>query len=341
MRALSCGSVRPGLTGASASDDVYPAFARNSTMSDEHTSPIKTPKQLAIVLALAFLVPIALFLLLSQLVTGVRRDDTGETAAMVLARIKPVGEVTLAGAPGARASMGGEQVFQAVCKTCHEAGIAGAPKVGDKAAWAGPIKKGYETLVQHALNGFQEPGKVMPPRGGNPDLSDVEVQRAVVYMANRSGANFKEPPATTPAAAAPAAAVPAAPTSAAPASAAGTPAASAPAAPAVAAPATATSTVAAAPATKAGAPLDLSSGQAMMQKDGCAACHALDKTIVGPAYNQVAAKYRGDKTAEAKLEQKVKAGGSGVWGPVPMPPNSAVPDADIKALVSWILTLGK
>lgn len=313
-------------------------------MSDEHTSPIKTPKQLAIVLVLAFLVPIALFLLLSQLVTGVRHDDTGETEAMVLARIKPVGEVTLAGATAARASMNGEQVFGAVCKTCHEAGIAGAPKVGDKAAWAGPIKKGYETLVQHALNGFQEPGKVMPPRGGNPDLSDVEVERAVVYMANRSGGNFKEPAATTPATAAPAAAAAAVPASAAPAA-----PAPAPGTPAAAAPATATSTVAAAPpaaaaaapATKAGAALDLASGQAMMQKDGCAACHAVDKTIVGPAYNQVAAKYRGDKTAAARLEQKVKTGGSGVWGPVPMPPNSAVPDADIKALVSWILTLGK
>ena len=139
-------------------------------MHDEHVSPIKTPKQLAIVLALAFLVPIVLFLLLSQPVTGVRRDDTGATEAQVLARIKPVGEVTLAGATSARASMSGEQVFQAVCKTCHEPGIAGAPKVGDKAAWAGPIKKGYETLVQHALNGFQEPGKVMPPRLRRPSL---------------------------------------------------------------------------------------------------------------------------------------------------------------------------
>src|SRR6185295_2824773 len=271
-------------------------------MHDEHISPIKTPKQLAIVLALAFLVPIGLFLLLSQLVTGVRREDTGATEAQVLSRIKPVGEVTLAGATSARASMSGEQVFQAVCKTCHEAGIAGAPKVGDKAAWAGPIKKGYETLVQHALNGFQEPGKVMPPRGGNPDLSDVEVERAVVYMANRSGANFKEPPETAAAAAPPAAAVAA--VAAAPAPAASTSGAAAPAPPP-----TATSTAAAAPtaaaasATKAGAPLDLASGQAMMQKDGCAACHAVDKTIVGPAYNQVAAKYRGDKTAAAKLEQ--------------------------------------
>jgi len=298
-------------------------------MSDEHTSPIKTPKQLAIVLALAFLVPIALFLLLSQLVTGVKRDDSGETEARVLSRIKPVGEVTLAGAAGARASMSGEQVFQAVCKTCHEAGIAGAPKAGDKAAWAASIKKGYGTLLQHALNGFQEQGKVMPPRGGNPDLSDVEDERALVYMANRSGANFKEPAApavTTTAGAAQASATPA-------------PAAAAAANPASAAAATAPSAADTPTAAKAGGPLDLQSGQAMMQKDGCAACHAVDKTIVGPAYQKVAAKYRGDKTAATKLEQKVKAGGSGVWGEVPMPPNSAVSDADIKALVAWILTL--
>jgi cytochrome c5/cytochrome c551/c552 len=320
-------------------------------MHDEHISPIKTPKQLAIVLVLAFLVPIALFLLLSQLVTGVRREDTGATDAQVLSRIKPVGEVTLAGATGARASMSGEQVFQAVCKTCHEPGIAGAPKVGDKAAWAGPIKKGYETLVQHALNGFQEAGKVMPPRGGNPDLSDIEVESALVYMANRSGANFKEPAATTAAAAAPAAAAPAA---AAPAAA--PPAVAAPAASGAASAAAAATppAAAAAPAAKVGASLDLQSGQAMMQKYGCAACHAIvmqkygcaachaiDKPVVGPAYSQVAAKYRGDKSAATKLEQKVKAGGSGVWGAVPMPPNATVPDADIKALVSWILTLGK
>ncbi|HEX3138024.1 MAG TPA: c-type cytochrome [Casimicrobiaceae bacterium] len=320
-------------------------------MHDEHISPIKTPKQLAIVLVLAFLVPIALFLLLSQLVTGVRREDTGATDAQVLSRIKPVGEVTLAGATGARASMSGEQVFQAVCKTCHEPGIAGAPKVGDKAAWAGPIKKGYETLVQHALNGFQEAGKVMPPRGGNPDLSDIEVESALVYMANRSGANYKEPAATTAAAAAPAAAPPAAAAPAAAPQAVAAPAASGAATAAAAAPAAAGAAsaaaaatppaAAAAPAAKVGASLDLQSGQAMMQKYGCAACHAIDKPVVGPAYSQVAAKYRGDKSAATKLEQKVKAGGSGVWGAVPMPPNATVPDADIKALVSWILTLGK
>ena len=78
-----------------------------------------------------------------------------------------------------------------------------------------------------------------------------------------------------------------------------------------------------------------------MQKDGCSACHAVDKKIVGPAYQDVAAKYKGDKDAMTKLVQKVKTGGSGVWGQAPMPANAQVPEADVKALVSWILTLKK
>lgn len=87
------------------------------------------------------------------------------------------------------------------------------------------------------------------------------------------------------------------------------------------------------------AKVDPKAAEALMQKDGCVACHAVDKKVIGPAYKEVAAKYKSDKTAAAKLEQKVKAGGSGVWGPVPMPPNAQVPDADIKTLVAWILTL--
>ena len=89
------------------------------------------------------------------------------------------------------------------------------------------------------------------------------------------------------------------------------------------------------------AALDNAAAEALMKKDGCAACHAIDKKIVGPSYADVAAKYKGDAGAAAKLEAKVKAGGAGVWGPVPMPPNGATPDADIKALVGWILTLKK
>jgi cytochrome c len=75
------------------------------------------------------------------------------------------------------------------------------------------------------------------------------------------------------------------------------------------------------------------------KKSGCLACHAVDKKVVGPSYMEVAAKYKGDKTAEAKLVDKVKKGGSGVWGAVPMPPNATVKDADIKTLVDWVLSL--
>ena len=86
------------------------------------------------------------------------------------------------------------------------------------------------------------------------------------------------------------------------------------------------------PAAAADANLDLAT------KSGCMACHAVDKKVVGPAYKEVAAKYKGDKGAAAKLEKKVKEGGQGVWGQVPMPPNSHVSDADIKKLVAWVLS---
>ena len=76
----------------------------------------------------------------------------------------------------------------------------------------------------------------------------------------------------------------------------------------------------------------------LAKKHNCLACHAVGKKLVGPSYKDVAAKYRADKGAEAKMFDKVKKGGQGVWGPVPMPPNAAVPDADIKALVKWILS---
>jgi cytochrome c5 len=286
-------------------------------MSDEHTSFIKTPKQLVVVVVLAFAVPIALIVLLSQLITGVRPGETEDSEAGVLNRIKPVGEVTLADASAPKGNLTGEQLYQGVCKTCHEAGLAGAPKIGDKAAWAPRIKQGVDQLYAHAISGT---AKGMPPKGGNPDLSDVEVQRGVVYMANRSGANFKEPPApTSPASGA----------------------ARAPAAASAAAAPGGTAQGAAAPASKAVAPLDLAGGQALMQKDGCAACHAIDKKVVGPAYQDVAAKYRDDKGAAARLAQKVKAGGAGIWGQVPMPANAAVSDDDVRALVAWILSLKK
>ena len=80
---------------------------------------------------------------------------------------------------------------------------------------------------------------------------------------------------------------------------------------------------------------------AMMKKDGCAACHSIDKKIVGPAYVDVAAKYKSDKNAVTLLAKRVKEGSTGVWGPIPMPPNAATSEADIKELVTWIMTLKK
>ena len=79
--------------------------------------------------------------------------------------------------------------------------------------------------------------------------------------------------------------------------------------------------------------------EALAKKHNCLACHTVDKKSVGPAYKDIAKKYKGQNVA-AKLEEKVKKGGQGVWGPVPMPPNPAVPDGDIKTLVDWILKMG-
>ncbi len=81
--------------------------------------------------------------------------------------------------------------------------------------------------------------------------------------------------------------------------------------------------------------------EALAKKYNCLACHAVDKKLVGPGYTDVAAKYKGDAGAEAKLVAKVKNGGTGAWGQIPMPPNASVPDADVKALVKWVLSLKK
>ena len=79
--------------------------------------------------------------------------------------------------------------------------------------------------------------------------------------------------------------------------------------------------------------------EALLKKHNCVACHQIDKKVVGPAYKDVAKKYKGQKDIAVKLAEKVKKGGQGVWGPVPMPPNAQVPDADIKKMVEYILSL--
>ena len=81
--------------------------------------------------------------------------------------------------------------------------------------------------------------------------------------------------------------------------------------------------------------------EALAKKYNCLTCHTMDKKVIGPSYKDVAAKYKDDKGAEAKLVAKIKNGGAGVWGQIPMPPNATVPDADIKALVKWVLSAKK
>ncbi|MDO9151718.1 MAG: c-type cytochrome [Methylotenera sp.] len=91
---------------------------------------------------------------------------------------------------------------------------------------------------------------------------------------------------------------------------------------------------------QAGAAVDAKAAEALAQKSGCLACHTVEKKVLGPSYKDVAAKYKGDKTAEAKLVEKVKKGGSGVWGPMPMPAmGGQVKDADITTVVQWVLSL--
>ena len=84
---------------------------------------------------------------------------------------------------------------------------------------------------------------------------------------------------------------------------------------------------------------DAKAAEALAKTSGCLACHTTDKKLVGPSYKEIADRYRKDKGAAASLAQKVKAGGKGQWGDIPMPPNAHVKDADIKTMVEWILSI--
>ncbi len=169
---------------------------------EEHSSPIKTPKQLIIVVLLSFLVPIILIVMLSQLITtGIHtgKDSQAASSDAVAMRIKPVGQVEVTDPNAPKVEKAGKEVVDGVCSACHATGALNAPKIGDKAAWGAPLKEGLDRLTQNAIKGIRQ----MPPRGGNPDLTDLEMARAVAYMANQSGGSFKEPVAkAAPAAAA-------------------------------------------------------------------------------------------------------------------------------------------
>ena len=162
----------------------------------EHESLIKTPKQLIAAVVAGFVVPIAVIVLLVSYVGSTPKTGAGSNAQSpeaIAARIKPVADegFTLVDASGPRQLKAGADVYNAACAACHAAGAAGAPKFGDAGAWGGRIKQGYDTLVSHAIKGI----RAMPAKGGNPDLDDIEVARAVAHMANAAGASFKEPAA--------------------------------------------------------------------------------------------------------------------------------------------------
>jgi cytochrome c5 len=178
---------------------------------DQHESFIKTPQQLVTVILLAFLVPIIGIILLVQLVLSRPSADPQALAPeAVSARVQPVARLEIgapAAAPGARAAA---DIVKNTCAACHQTGAANAPKIGDAAAWAPRIKAGVNALVQSVIKGKG----AMPPKAGDPSLTESEIHNAVVLMANQAGAKFKEKPAAAPAkqeAAAPAQQVAAAP----------------------------------------------------------------------------------------------------------------------------------
>jgi cytochrome c5 len=296
-------------------------------MSEEaHTGPIKTPKQLLIAVLFSFLIPVFVIIALVAYVSSenkpagsqeVEKYVLGGVTAQdlergVSERIRKVGTVEIRDANRPLAT--GETVFKAQCAACHTTGAAGAPKLGDAASWANRIKSGFDALVQSALKGKG----AMPAQAGG-DFGDVEVARAVAYMANAAGAKFAEPaaPATPAAAAAPAA-----------------PTAAAPAAPVAAEPAAAATAVAAAPA----APQTAAAGGTgeALYKQACLACHAAG--VAG-------APKVGDKAAWApRLAQGVPAlVGSAIKGKGAMPPKggSTAPDADVKAAVEYMVSQSK
>jgi cytochrome c5 len=294
-----------------------------------HTGPIRNPKQLLVTVIFAFVLPVFIIIgLVSYVVSENQPSGSAQAEEQALggvtaqdlerdtaARIRKVGTVEIRDAN--RPLKTGEEVFKAQCTTCHSAGVAGAPKFGDKAAWAPRIAKGFDALVQSALHGKN----AMPPQGGG-DFDDIEVARGVAYMANAGGAKFPAPQKLAGAAQAAASAAPAPPAAA-------TTVAAAPApTPVAAAPA-----AAAAPATAGGS--NANAGEALF-KSTCIACHG--SGVAG------APKF-GDKAAWAP---RIKQGidtlvQNAIHGKNAMPPRggSSASDADMRAAVQYMVNAAK
>jgi cytochrome c5 len=177
-------------------------------MADSHAKMTQaTPQEVIMSIVAGLFAPLLAIFLVIQLVLGIQdnqKPDTTSEAAQkaIVDRIKPVAQLAALDANAPKVEKSGQEVYGAVCTACHAAGALGAPKFENKGDWGPRIAQGYDTLIKHATEGIRQ----MPPRGGDGDLSDVEVARAVAYMANSGGAKFTPPEAAAPAAAAPAAA---------------------------------------------------------------------------------------------------------------------------------------
>ncbi|HDR9024374.1 TPA: cytochrome c5 family protein [Burkholderia vietnamiensis] len=294
-----------------------------------HESPVKTPGQLIAVVIASFAIPIALIVLFASYANHAFRSGAGTDALsdqQVAARIAPIAQVEVKDANAPRTYKTGEEVYKAVCVTCHGTGAAGAPKFGNKDDWAPRIAQGYDTLLNTALSGKG----AMPPRGGtNPDdVSDYEIARAIVYMTNNAGANFAEP-------AAPAAnATPAAGGASGAAGASGGDASNAQAAAAMAAIAAipkAGDTPAAAPTSA-----DAASAGKALYTQVCQACHAAG--VLG------APKFGSKEDWAPRLKDSMDTVYNfALHGKGAMPPKggSNASDADVKAAVDYMVNAAK
>ena len=293
-------------------------------MSEQNVGMSKTtPKQVVVALVTGLLAPVIGIYLVVQLVVGIQakhidKDSAAMSDQAVTERIKPVGELVIVDANAPKVEKTGEAVFNTTCTSCHTSGALSAPKIANKGDWAPRIAQGYETLIKHAIEGIRQ----MPARGGDPDLSDVEIARAIAFMANQSGAKFTPPEpkvAAAPAAPAAATATPAPPANAANA----TPAAPSPA------PDIATAVTTTATAEKA-------SGKKVYEAT-CAACHATGVLGAPKAGDQAAWAPRLKTGMDALYK-------SALHGKNAMPAkggNAGLTDPDVTAAVDYLAGLAK
>lgn len=167
---------------------------------DVHEGPIKTPKQLIWTVVASFVVPVVIIIMLTQFVANKGKPAAGSDGLgpeATARRIQPIGTVEIRDASAPAVLRTGAQVYQAQCAACHASGAAGAPKLGDAAAWGPRVATGYEALLNSALKGKG----AMAAQGGG-EFSDYEIGRAVVHMANQGGGKLAEPPAPAASAAA-------------------------------------------------------------------------------------------------------------------------------------------